>query len=66
MQSRVDWGTKGLTRLVAPIEEAIFLQNLSMWKCHVRLSSIYTPSDFTEETRFNRNIINGEFKGHIR
>ena len=66
MQSRVGWGTKGLTRLVAPIEEAIFLQNLWMWKCHVRLSSIYTASDFTEKTRFNRNIINGELKCRIR
>ena len=35
---------------MAPIAEAIFLHSLSMWKCHVRFSSTYIPSDFTEET----------------
>ena len=35
---------------MAPIAEAIFLHSLSMWECHVKFSSIYIPSDFTEET----------------
>ena len=30
--------------------EAIFLHSLSMWECHVKFSSIYIPSDFTEGT----------------
>ena len=34
---------------MAPIAEAIFLHNLSMWKCHVRFSSMLTPSDFAQE-----------------
>ena len=40
----------GLTRFMAPIAEAIFLHSLSMWECHVKFSSIYIPSDFTDGT----------------
>ena len=39
---------KSLILLIAPIPEAIFLDNLSMCVCHRRFSSINTPSDFTE------------------
>ena len=35
---------------MAPIAEAIFLHRLSMGECHFKFSSIYIPSDFTEET----------------
>ena len=35
---------------MTPIAEAIFLHSLSMWECHVKFSSIYIPSDFTEKT----------------
>ena len=35
---------------MALIVEAIFLHSLSMWECHVKFSSIYIPSDFTEVT----------------
>ena len=35
---------------MASIAEAIFLHSLSMWECHVKFSSIYIQSDFTEET----------------
>ncbi len=40
---------------MAPIPDrpdVIFLDNLSIWVCQVRFSSINTPSDMTEETRF--------------
>ena len=48
IQWRVGDGTKSLIVLIAPIPEAIFLDNLSMCVCHRRFSSINTPSDFTE------------------
>ena len=35
---------------MTPIAEAIFSLSLSMWECHVKFSSIYITSDFTEET----------------
>ena len=35
---------------MAPIPEAIFLVNLSIWLFQVRLSSISTPSDLTVVT----------------
>ena len=35
---------------MALIAEAIFLYSLSMWECYVEFSSMYIPSDFTEET----------------
>ena len=35
---------------MTPIAEAIILHSLSVWECHVKFSSIYIPSDFTEET----------------
>ena len=43
-------GIKSLILLIAPIPEAIFLDNLSMCVCHRRFSSINIPSDFTEVT----------------
>ena len=46
----MDIDTIGLTRLVASIEEAMFLRSLLIWEYHFRYSSIYIPSDFTEET----------------
>ena len=36
--------------LIAPIPEAIYLDNLSMCVCHRRFSSINIPSDFIEVT----------------
>ena len=42
--------TGPLTRFMTPIAEAIILHSLSVWECHVKFSSIYIPSDFTEET----------------
>ena len=39
-----------MTRLVASIEEAMFLRSLLIWEYHFRYSSIYNPRDFTEET----------------
>ena len=50
MQWRVGVGRKSLILLIAPIPEAIFLDNLSMCVCHCRLSSINIASDFTEVT----------------
>ena len=50
MQWRVGVGRKSLILLIAPILEAIFLDNLSMCVCHRRFSSINIPSDFTEVT----------------
>ena len=47
IQWRVGVGTKSL---IAPVPEAIFLDNLSMYVCHRRFSSINIPSDFTEVT----------------
>ena len=46
----MDRGINDLTCFVASIAEAIFLHILSMWECHDKFSSIYIPSDFTEET----------------
>ena len=37
---------------MAPIREAIFLDNLPMCVCHRRFSSTNIPSDFTEVTFF--------------
>ena len=42
---------------MSPIRDAIFLDNLSIWVCQVRFSSINTPSDLTEETRFFRTLL---------
>ena len=50
IQWRVGVGTKSLILLMAPIPEAIFLDNLSMCVCHRRFSSTYIPSDFTKVT----------------
>ena len=50
MQWRVGVGRKSLILLIAPILEAIFLDNLSMCVCHRRFSSINIASDFTEVT----------------
>ena len=50
VQWRVEVGTKSLILLIAPIPEAIFLDNLSMCVCHRRFSSINIASDFTEVT----------------
>ena len=47
-QWRVGNGLTPLLLLIAPIPEAIFLDNLSKCVCHRRFSSIYIPSDFTE------------------
>ena len=48
IQWRVGVGTKSLILLIASIPEAIFLDNLSMFVCHRRFSTINIPSDFTE------------------
>ena len=56
IQWRVGVGTKSLILLMAPIPEAIFLDNLSMCVCHRRFSSINTPSDFTEVTLSIRTL----------
>ena len=45
---------KGLTRLRAPMAEAIFLNFLSMCLSQERLSSIVTPNDFAVATLFRR------------
>ena len=50
IQWRVGVATKSVIFLIAPIPEAIFLDNLSMCDCHRRFSSINIPSDFTEVT----------------
>ena len=50
IQWRVGVGTKSVIFLIAPIPEAIFLDNLSMCDCHHRFSSINIPSDFAEVT----------------
>ena len=50
MLSRVDLDTNGLTHFKASIVEVIFLHSLSFWEFYIRYSSIYIPSDFTEET----------------
>ena len=50
MQWRVGVGRKSLILLIAPIPEAIFLDNLSMRVCHRRFSSMNIASDFTEVT----------------
>ena len=50
IQWRVGVGTKSLILLIAPIPEAIFLDNLSMCVFHRRFSSINIPIDFTEVT----------------
>ena len=50
IQWRVGVGTKSLILLIASIQEAIFLDNLSMFVCHRRFSTINIPSDFTEVT----------------
>ena len=47
-QWRAGNGLTPLLLLIAPIPEAIFLDNLSKCVCHRRFSSIYIPSDFTE------------------
>ena len=48
IQWRVGVGKKSLILLIASIPEAIFLDNLSMFVCHRRFSTINIPSDFTE------------------
>ena len=50
IQWRVGVGIKSLILLMAPIPEAIFLDNLAMCVCHRRFSSTNIPSDFTEVT----------------
>ena len=51
MQWRVGVGRKSLILfMIAPIPEAIFLDNLSMRVCHRRFSSMNIASDFTEVT----------------
>ena len=50
IQWRVGVGTKSLILLIAPIPEAIYLDNLSMCVSHRRFSSINIPSDFIEIT----------------
>ena len=50
IQWRVGVGTKSLILLIAPIPEAIFLDNVAMCVCHRGFSSINIPSDFTELT----------------
>ena len=50
IQWRVGVGTKSLILLIASIQEAIFLDNLLMFVCHRRFSTINIPSDFTEVT----------------
>ena len=50
IQWRVSVRTKSLILLIAPVPEAIFLDNLSMCVYHCRFSSINIPSDFTEVT----------------
>ena len=47
IQWRVGAGTKSPILLIAPIPEAIFLENLSMCVCHRRFSSKNISSDFT-------------------
>ena len=50
MRCKVDAGIRCLIRFRAPIPEAIFLVNFSMWLCQLSLSSIITPSDFVAVT----------------
>ena len=50
IQWRVGVRTKSLILLIAPVPEAIFLDNLSMCVYHCRFSSINIRSDFTEVT----------------
>ena len=50
IQWGVGVGTNSLILLIAPIPEAIFLDNLSMCVCHCQFLSINIPSDFTKVT----------------
>ena len=50
IQWRVGTGTKSLILLIAPVPEAIFLENLLMCVCYRRFSSINISSDFTYVT----------------
>ena len=64
IQWRVGVGTKSLILLIAPMPEAIFLNNLSMCVCHHRFSSITIPSDFTEVT-FSISTLSIESSGWL-